>query len=68
MRNILNVGWLLVEGLGVMKVREIVIGDRIFLEIVVEAPERPQSEDGDPRAGSGGVRIGDLVPDAWRTA
>ena len=44
-----------------MRVREVIIGDRIFLEIVVEAPERPE-EDENVR---GGVRIGELVPDAY---
>jgi hypothetical protein len=50
-----------------MRTREVIIGDRIFLEIVDEAPEkkrrRPDEDDEQPR---GRVKIGELVPDAWQ--
>ena len=44
-----------------MRVREVIIGNQIFLEIVVEAPERPE-EDEETQSG---VRIGELVPDSY---
>lgn len=51
-----------------MRTREVVIGDRIFLEIVYEAPEQRQRprEDGDEEQPRGRVRIGELVPDSWQ--
>ena len=52
-----------------MRTREVVIGDRIFLEIVYEAPEQRRKDDGSPENGEeprGRVRIGELVPDAYQ--
>lgn len=50
-----------------MRTREVIIGDRIFLEIVYDAPEQKRRKDEDdedrPR---NRVRIGELVPDAYQ--
>ena len=49
-----------------MRTREVIIGDRIFLEIVYEAPEKRRNPDEDEEQPRGRVRIGELVPDAYQ--
>ncbi|MBI4863857.1 MAG: hypothetical protein HY815_26905 [Candidatus Riflebacteria bacterium] len=44
-----------------MRVREIIQGDHIFLEIVEELPEKPK----DDEEKTSSVWIGELVPDCY---
>lgn len=48
-----------------MRTREVIIGDRIFLEIVYEAPEK-RRKDEDEEQPRNRTRIGELVPDAYQ--
>ena len=49
-----------------MRTREVVIGDRIFLEIVYEAPEKRRNDEDEEQPSRSRVRIGELVPDAYQ--
>ena len=49
-----------------MRTREVVIGDRIFLEIVYDPPERRRQDEEDEEKPRSRVRIGELVPDAYQ--
>lgn len=48
-----------------MRTREVIIGDRIFLEIEYEAPEQ-RRKDEDEEQPRGRARIAELVPDAYQ--
>lgn len=49
-----------------MRTREVIIGDRIFLEIVYDAPEKRRQEEDEEDRPRNRVRIGELVPDAYQ--